>query len=427
MAGPMRHSLIGASGAKRWLTCPASVPETQKLIDAGWEGSTSPAAERGTAVHEIGEMCVLQGRDPQSFAGEYVNDILVDQDMVAGAEAYVAEVEALRAAHPEMEVKIEEELDLSFDIGEGAFGTADIALVEPFSTGYLRDYKNGRTLVEASIPAESLIHDQDILGGRTSVANPQLAYYGLGLASRYSLDSIDAGIIQPNAPHDEGLVRSYFIDEQELITWAMVFQAGVARTKAKRPIFHPTEDNCHFCPVKGNCPGRNRKREADLQGMFQPIGEEKSASISVRKKMPTKTPSAKELTPRQLAQIVTEGPKMITYIQDLISYAEEFAIKMGRVNEMPGMKVIKGRKGSRQWVSPSDAIARMKRLGMSEDQIFGKKILSPTQVQKTSPDRYCDLEDIITQPDGKLKLVPESAKGDAVDVEMFKPIPENEQ
>ena len=48
-----KHSLLGPSSAKRWMSCPPSVRLTEKMPD-----TTSPWAAEGTLAHDVAELKV---------------------------------------------------------------------------------------------------------------------------------------------------------------------------------------------------------------------------------------------------------------------------------------------------------------------------------------------------------------------------------
>ena len=47
---PIKHALLGASSAARWIACPPSARATENLL-----GETSKYAEEGTRAHEVCE------------------------------------------------------------------------------------------------------------------------------------------------------------------------------------------------------------------------------------------------------------------------------------------------------------------------------------------------------------------------------------
>ena len=61
---PTGHSKLGASGAKRWLTCPGSV-----ALSEGMPNKSSKYAIEGTAAHQLAEECLLSGGSPYDFLG----------------------------------------------------------------------------------------------------------------------------------------------------------------------------------------------------------------------------------------------------------------------------------------------------------------------------------------------------------------------
>ena len=67
------HSELGASSCERWWNCPGSVAASR-----GMPNRSSPAAELGTAAHEVAELCLRNGQDALEYVGRTVNGIEID-------------------------------------------------------------------------------------------------------------------------------------------------------------------------------------------------------------------------------------------------------------------------------------------------------------------------------------------------------------
>jgi hypothetical protein len=70
---------------KSWLLCPGSIQACEGIPD-----ETTDAAELGTAIHELAELCLKQGTAPEEYLGYPIyNGMIVDEDMVEVAAYYV--------------------------------------------------------------------------------------------------------------------------------------------------------------------------------------------------------------------------------------------------------------------------------------------------------------------------------------------------
>jgi hypothetical protein len=157
------HSEFGGSGAARWLACSASILDARGLPPL----PSSEAAEEGTKDHELAELLLKGGVMPED----------TDPDRKERVESYIARIKMLEASPllAGMIPLVEEFVELN----ALAWGSADFALVQPWHTGYLVDYKGGIKPVEVK-------------------DNAQLAFYAVCLAEKYDLTQVICQIFQPN-------------------------------------------------------------------------------------------------------------------------------------------------------------------------------------------------------------------------------------
>ena len=73
MPAPTAHAKFGASNAKRRMNCPGSLH-----AEAPFPDESSPYAELGTAAHELGEFCLINGHeDAFAFIGDAIPDLAI--------------------------------------------------------------------------------------------------------------------------------------------------------------------------------------------------------------------------------------------------------------------------------------------------------------------------------------------------------------
>jgi hypothetical protein len=116
------------------------------------------------------------------------------------------------------------------------------------------DYKNGYNVVE---------HED----------NEQLCAYLLGKAieTGFSHELYRVTVVQPNAGHDEGRVRSFDMAAKELKAFQKTYRAGIERREEAEREFDDAEeqasaawaerwlvagDHCMFCDAQAVCPAR---------------------------------------------------------------------------------------------------------------------------------------------------------------------------
>ena len=124
---PVKHALLGASSAARWIDCPPSARATEHLPD-----SPSKYAEEGTKAHAVCEKA-LRHNLPEWEQGRPVDSILEWSDttpeMLKAANLYLDFIHEQWALFPHKpSVFIEQEVDVSRWV-PGGFGTCNCLLI----------------------------------------------------------------------------------------------------------------------------------------------------------------------------------------------------------------------------------------------------------------------------------------------------------
>jgi hypothetical protein len=86
---------------------------------------------------------------------------------------------------------------------------------------------------------------------------------------------------------------------------------------------------------------------------------------------------------------------------------------------VPGLKLVQGKSGARQWSDPEEAEKLLKSFRLKVDEMYDMKIISPTtaeKVLKEHPKQWKKAEALVVRPPGKLAVVPVSDKREAVTV-----------
>lgn len=224
------HSLNSPSSFSRRIGCPGSANMEKSLPNE----SSSFAAE-GTAAHALGEMCLLEGKDPSYYEGETIEtkdgNFVVDQDMISAVTEYVDHCRPLMGHH-----MIEHKFMLPF-LGPGEKGTSDFTALHERIL-HVVDYKHGKGV--------TVEHKGNIQG----------LCYGLGAAQHFDnhdWDTLRITIAQPRAYHEEGGVRSWDVPRAELLDYMMNFAAAAKATEdPDAPL--KVGSWCRFCKAKPICP-----------------------------------------------------------------------------------------------------------------------------------------------------------------------------
>ena len=338
---PRDHALLSPSAAGRWLKCQASV-----ALTAGMPEETSPYALHGTAAHAAAES-VLTGRPYKAPAGA---ESLSLEDLTTEVEPYTDFVK--RETRGDFRL-IEQRLEASWLSAE-CFGTADAVILHPDEI-HVVDLKTGQ-----GVPVKA----KD---------NPQLAIYARSVMETFAgmfedLSVIKMTIVQPPLDH----IETWQITPEELtkITDSMKDAAAecvkeladmsTAEPHPERLKFNPGTAQCRFCRARHTC-------AALANHCLTAAG------------LPALTVCDPKIDNVQLAKIIQKIPTIEMWITAIKERAE-LELSEGRV--VPGYKLVQGRAGNRTWRDPAAAASLLESCGLSKDQIYAKKLVSPAQADK---------------------------------------------
>ena len=199
---PIKHALLGASSAARWIACPPSARATENL-----PGETSKYAEEGTQAHEVCETALRhklkdwENGKPFNLLTDWVHQPTLTE-MVNAANQYVEFVYLQWGLYlHQPEVFIEQEVDVSQWV-PGGFGTCDCLLI---GDGILHiiDFKYGQ-----GVPV-------------SPERNPQLMYYALGAYALFEgieeVSTVRLSIVQPRMQEEP---QTWVVSLADLLTWA---------------------------------------------------------------------------------------------------------------------------------------------------------------------------------------------------------------
>jgi hypothetical protein len=113
------------------------------------------------------------------------------------------------------------------------------------------DYKNGKSVVEPE-------------------GNTQGLYYGIATAEKFgwNFSKMLITIIQPNAPHKRGLVRTWNPTDTELEIAHARFLSGAAATQKPKAKLVADPKHCWFCVCRQICPEQLKVKEKKAIALF---------------------------------------------------------------------------------------------------------------------------------------------------------------
>lgn len=423
------HALLSPSSAYTWIECAAST-----AAQIGQPDESSEYADEGTAAHELAKWCLESGLDTESFLGTIIpvgriekgrdeNGVMwteprrtfeVDEEMAAHVQLYVdgvrERVEALQLAGAEVTLLVEQRLSIEHITGErGAKGTSDCVIIAVWPDGRaeieVRDLKYGRGVaVQAERNYQAMIY--------ADAAHEEHSAF-------YDFDRINIVIHQPRVNEKPS---EWAITPAELHAWisetakpaaerALLYVDSVELAPLSPSDFNPGEKQCKFCKAKAVCPALAAHVEqtigSDFDAMANPVAPDGDV------------PYAVELLDNERLGIIYASLDLIDSWGKAVRGRIEHELLQARA--VPGVKLVAGRRGARQWNEPEAAETLLKSMRLKQDQMYNFKLISPTQADKLlrndSPRRWKKVEALIVQRDGRPSAAPDSDPRPALEIE----------
>ncbi|RMD03216.1 DUF2800 domain-containing protein [Clostridium autoethanogenum] len=362
------HSKFSPSATHRILACTPSM-----LLEQQFPNETSTYAEEGTAAHDLAEHKLKKALKMRSKkpVSKYDSDEM-DEYTDNYVEYCLEIIEKSKESCKDLQILIEQKLDFS-DYVEGGFGTGDLVIV---GTGTLHviDFKYGRGVI---VSAEK---------------NPQMMLYALGALSLfdmlYDIKKVTMTIVQPRVDN----FSTYEMGVDDLLKWAEEELKPKAKLALKGEGEFCPGEHCIFCRAKNQCRARAVKNLELLKYEFA-------------------DPSL--LSDDEIAEIIGVSEELSKWAGDIYTYAAALAINEGK--QWDGFKLVEGR--TRRKYTDEEAAAEVaKSAGYSD--IYKKNLISITEMEKLmGKKKFKDiLGSFVEKPKGKLTLVVDSDKRNAVDV-----------
>ena len=363
----MKHALLGASKAHRWMTCPASI-----MLEQTFPEQTSFFAAEGTAAHALAEECLLKQKPPEYFIGVEFEGFIVDEDMAHHVATYVDFCNSQGGEEKHVELRV----DYS-KWAAGGFGTADYVTLD-----------------------DGILHVIDLKYGQglkvNANRNEQLMLYALGAAFEFidKVDMVSMTIVQPRLDH----IDTYSMRVKDLFIWANdVVKPAALLTMRPDPTFNPTKKACHFCKAKPTCRALAKHNYDLTLGSFDNLED------------PLLVQVPHTLNLEEIANLLPKMDALIGWAQGVQKHAHKLLLDGGI---LPNYKLVKGR-GQRKWVDQK--VAEEQLIQMVGPEALISKLISPTQAEKLlGKARYGEIIDLIHKPEGRPSLAPDTDPRPAV-------------
>lgn len=385
------HAKLSPSSAARWMTCPGSV-----ALSEGIEEKPSSYAEEGTLAHTLAE-CILTGR-------EISEDIT--EDMAAHVAKYTSAIQQYAEGNT---LLIEQKLSIEHLTGEQeAQGTADAVIIADDEL-QVHDLKYGMGVkVDAEQNEQLMIYAIGALR----------AFEALGPFNRVRL-VIHQVRLNSVSEWDCSVETLHEFAAKVRVAAAKVSACTISIADAPHSVteyLNPQTEACKFCKAKATCPALRDYALAKVTDDFVDLTKPIAPQVS------TTAPDDNVL----LGNLLGAADLIDTWLKAIRAKAE---IELLKGADVPGFKLVQGRKGARAWVDTGAVETVFKSMRLKTEEMYDFKLISPTSAEKLlkdSPKRWSRVADLITQAEGAPSVVPVSDKRPAIKVDSFEDVREVE-
>ena len=360
------HSVYPPSSAKRYMNCTPALKLEQQFED-----EQSPYAEEGSAGHALAEHLIkkhLKKRSKRPVSDYYTDELVEAVDEYVGY--CIGQIEAAKQECSDPVFEVERRTDISRHI-EGCFGTADMVIVTDHKI-HVIDLKLGKGVM---VDAEH---------------NEQLMIYGLGILDfyeiLYDIETVALTIVQPRLEH----LSTWEISVEDLKKWAKEELEPKARMALDGEGEFRAGDHCRFCKARFTC--RARAEE------YLKLARMEFAEPAL-------------LSDDEIAEVLLKADTLKKWAEEIYAYAQNEAVVNHR--QWPGFKLVLG-KSNRKYTDENEAAEAAKKAGYTD--IYKTSLIGITDMEKLMGKKKFSeiLGSLVYKPEGKVTLVPESDKREAV-------------
>lgn len=405
---PEAHSRFSASRFEQRMLCPGS-----EAMERGKPDSSSVYADEGTAAHTLAAWCLDETKDAVAYLGRNIEvgerTFVVDEDMAAHVQTYVNSIREY-AKHADV-MLVERKVNYSDALGcapDDGWGTSDTIVM------------TGREL-----------QSHDLKYGRGNAVeaedNVQLKLYGLGaLAEIEALgETADMVRLVIHQPRLQAAPKEWTLSVDELRAFGSVASKARQRVEEATEAYpsadwHDTyttagEKQCRYCKAKATCPTLRASVAETVARDGAAATPEEFADLVLN----APTESSGDNGARWLSACLAKVDMIEDWCKAVRAETER---RLLAGDDVPGYKLVQGRRGDRSWSDAAEAEKMLKTFRLKTDEMYKLSLISPTTAEKLhkaetiGKRQWPKLAELIVQPDGKLHVAPVSDKREAVKV-----------
>ena len=397
----MAHAKYSPSGASRWIACPGSVS-----LEEGFPDSSSEFADEGSAAHFLASTALTEKND----AKHYINrKIAVYNDREEWVQSDCPKDARIFTVNPEMVENVQVYIDIV------RYLPGDLYIEQKYGIGHLTGEADAKGTADAVIIHEGKITIVDLKYGRgvkvEAEGNYQLGMYAAAAIEHWSFceefHSVELVICQPRINHLD--IWDTDIEWIDMLTRNV--DLAVRRSQESEPEFVPGGKQCKFCKAKAACPALTNHVMTVIADDF----------VDIEKDIKPQIANAKDRTVDNA--LLGNLMASLDLIEDWCkairgrTEAELFAGK-----EVPGYKLVEGRRGSRRWNDANGVETLMKSMRIKTDVMYDRTLISPTTAERLAksgeigPRQWPQLKGLISQSEGKPSVAPATDKRRAISI-----------
>jgi len=354
--------------------------------------------------HDAAEICLLTGIDPQFLPqGEEVvvsgHTVSFNQEMVDHMLGGLDLIEELM--EPGCIIRVEEQVSIeSYTLEPGGFGTSDVIIIYPHRRKIIVfDWKYGKVAVSPIENDQAILYG---LGAWDTVAGELFDWNPEGI-------EVELIIYQPRIPDGGGrweTTMEWLLEEGDRIRIdaAATYDPNAPRVAG--------EKQCKYCRARADCATHAAYNLGMVGLRFEDIDEGIQFDVT-----PPLVEDFEGWTPERMSYVWLHRKAIKRWLDAL---HDHMMARYAAGEELPFLKVVKGRGGNRFWQDPK-AVERYLVAQVGEEKAYQPKTLITPPVAEELLGKKKVKEDLalyIGQPEGKPTLVPITASGDPLPSKM---------